>query len=59
MTEPGFTELVYEMRAAQKDYFRRRASKLLKICKELEKKVDEELIKRKSGCPAIQDSLLD
>lgn len=49
MENTEFMELVSEMRAAQKDYFRCRAINLLKICKDLEKRVDAEIVKFKNG----------
>ena len=41
MTAGQFADIVAEMRAAQKCYFRTRSQKSLEKSKELEKKVDE------------------
>ena len=41
-----FEQLVYEMRAAQINYFRTRSKDALKESKQLEKRVDEYLIDR-------------
>ena len=41
MTDDKLIALVSEMRKAQKDYFKCRALSLLKICKALEKRVDD------------------
>lgn len=58
MSEAEFMELVAEMRAAQRDYFRCRTSSLQKICKDLEKKVDAEISRIKNGFTSSQESLL-
>lgn len=57
MSEAEFMELVAEMRAAQRDYFRCRASSILKICKELEKRVDAEIARIRKGVDQPQASL--
>lgn len=59
MSEAEFMDLVAEMRMAQRDYFRCRTSSLLKICKELEKKVDAEINRIKNGITLTQASLLN
>lgn len=44
-----FEQLVYEMRAAQINYFRTRSKDALKESKQLERKVDEYLIDKKNN----------
>jgi hypothetical protein len=46
MTNEDFNRLVYDMRAAQKAYFKNRMNKDLQASKELERTVDYELSKR-------------
>lgn len=48
MTDDQFFALVSETRKAQRDYFKCRTASLLKICKALEKRVDDELCRRKA-----------
>lgn len=36
-----FEKLVYEMRSAQKEYFRTRSKEILQLSKQLERRVDE------------------
>lgn len=43
MTDDQFFALVSETRKAQRDYFKCRTASLLKICKALEKRVDDEI----------------
>ena len=43
MTVGEFAELVEKMREAQKEYFKKRTSETLKISKQYEKQVDEQL----------------
>lgn len=38
-----FEKLVYEMRSAQKEYFRTRSKEILQLSKQLERRVDEYL----------------
>lgn len=54
----SFLNLVYEMREAQKSYFRCRDSYNLRVSKELEKKVDKALKAIKYGEAPKQDSLI-
>ena len=42
-----FEKLVYEMRSAQKEYFRTRRKDVLQQSKQLERRVDEYLINKK------------
>lgn len=44
-----FEKLVYEMRSAQKEYFRTRSKDVLQQSKQLEKRVDEYLRDRKAN----------
>ena len=44
-----FEKLVYEMRSAQKGYFRTRNKEVLQQSKQLEKRVDEYLINKKNN----------
>lgn len=44
-----FEKLVYEMRSAQKEYFRTRNKDTLELSKHLEKRVDEYLINKKNN----------
>lgn len=43
MEEQIFRDLVRQLRAAQKEFFRKKDQDILKLCKKLEKQVDEEL----------------
>jgi len=43
MTDKEFREKVREMRAAQKEYFRKKDQAVLRYCKRLEKEIDREL----------------
>ena len=47
MTVGEFAELVEKMREAQKEYFRIRTSEALRISKQYEKQVDEQLKARR------------
>lgn len=47
MTVGEFAELVEKMREAQKEYFRTRTSEALRISKQYEKQVDEQLKARR------------
>ena len=47
MTVGEFAELVEKMREAQKEYFRKRTSEMLRISKQYEKQVDEQLKARR------------
>lgn len=44
-----FEKLVYEMRSAQKEYFRTRSKDVLQKSKQLEKRVDEYLKDKKNN----------
>lgn len=57
MTTGEFADLVFAMREAQKKYFRSRLQYELKLCKELEKKVDDVLVARAKGKRAVQPEL--
>lgn len=46
MTTGEFADMVKKMREAQKNYFRTRLQRDLKLSKELEKKVDDALAER-------------
>lgn len=59
MTDDQFFALVSEKRKAQRDYFKCRTASLLKICKALEKRVDDELCRRKAEVAVEQASLMD
>lgn len=41
MTHDEFNELVRQMRKAQKDFFATRSKEVLRMCKSLERRVDE------------------
>lgn len=43
-----FEKLVYEMRSAQKEYFRTRSKEVLQQSKQLERRVDEYLMDKKN-----------
>ena len=47
MTVGEFAELVEKMREAQKEYFRKRTREMLRISKQYEKQVDEQLKARR------------
>jgi hypothetical protein len=53
MTDDDFRQLVAEMRNAQREYFKTRASDWLTAAKKLEKQVDDEL--RPSKAPTLFD----
>lgn len=59
MTDDQFFALVSETRKAQRDYFKCRTASLLKICKALEKRVDDELARREADAAFEQASLMD
>lgn len=46
MNEQDFTQLVNDMREHQKQFFATRSTTELRLSKELEKKVDDEIAKR-------------
>lgn len=49
MTDAQFNGLVYNMRQAQKAYFKNRLNRDLQESKRLEREVDDELLKRSVG----------
>lgn len=59
MTDEQFIALVSETRRAQRDYFKCRTASLLKVCKALEKRVDDELCRREAEAAVEQASLMD
>ncbi len=59
MTAGQFADIVAEMRAAQKCYFRTRTHKSLEKSKELEKTVDDILAKREATQKEKQLSLFE
>lgn len=59
MTAGQFADIVAEMRAAQRNYFRTRSQKSLEKSKELEKAVDNILSKRAANQKQIQLNLFE
>ncbi len=59
MTDDKLIALVSETRKAQRDYFKCRTASLLKICKALEKRVDDELCRREAEAAVERPSLMD
>lgn len=59
MTAGQFADIVAEMRAAQKCYFRTRSQKSLEKSKELEKNVDDIIAKREAMQKGKQLSLFE
>ena len=57
MTTGDFANMVSAMRDAQKRYFRTRLQYDLKLCKELENKVDAALAARKQSKRPVQQEL--
>ena len=57
MTTGEFAYMVQEMREAQKNYFRTRLQRDLKLSKELEKKVDDALAARAKAKEPVQPEL--
>ena len=57
MTTGEFADLVFAMREAQKNYFKTRLQRDLKLSKEFEKKVDDALAARAKGKQAVQPEL--
>lgn len=48
-----FEKLVYEMRSAQKEYFRTRSKDVLQHSKQLERRVDEYLKAKENNQPTL------
>ncbi len=57
MTTGEFANMVSDMREAQKRYFKTKLKYDLKLCKELEKKVDDALAARKQSKRPVQPEL--
>ncbi len=57
MTTGEFADLVFAMREAQKNYFRTRLQRDLKLSKEMEKKVDDALAAREAARRPVQPEL--
>ena len=58
MTFMEFVRVVYEMRGAQKDYFDRRTQSALYRAKELEKRVDREVLQMIGDQVALEQGQL-
>lgn len=54
MTTGEFADLVQKMREAQKNYFKTRLQRDLKLSKEFEKKVDDALAAREAARRPVQ-----
>lgn len=59
MTTGEFADLVHDMRAAQKEYFKTRSKETLEKSKILESRVDRLLEERKNREAAKQPTLFD
>lgn len=59
MTTGEFADLVHDMRAAQKEYFKTRSKEALEKSKILESRVDSLLEERKNREAAKQPNLFD
>lgn len=57
MTTGEFADLVFAMREAQKNYFKTRLQRDLKLSKEMEKKVDDALAAREAARRPVQPEL--
>lgn len=57
MTTGEFANMVSDMREAQNRYFKTKLKYDLKLCKELEKKVDDALAARKQSKRPVQPEL--
>ncbi|MBQ3838241.1 MAG: hypothetical protein II814_14095 [Treponema sp.] len=57
MTTGEFADLVWKMREAQKNYFKTRLQRDLKLSKEIEKKVDDVLAARAAAKEPVQREL--
>lgn len=59
MTTGEFADMVQKMREAQKNYFRTRLQRDLKLSKEMEKKVDDVLAERANAMRPRQPELFE